>query len=119
MSDQPNQQIPHPPQSPAVIPVAESIHVMVRNRKQLLFDDDVKALTSKNDTGIFDVLPEHSNFISVLKESIKLHKMDGTEQVIPLQNGLIKVKDSGVKCYIDLLTQVANKEEMEAVSEKT
>lgn len=105
MSDQqiPNQQ-PHPVQNPEPQQVLDRIHVMVRNRRQLLFDDTVKAVTSVNDTGIFDILPEHSNFISVLKEYIKIHKMDGTEQVIPLRNGVIKVKDSGVKCYIDLLT---------------
>lgn len=115
MSDQLTNQIPHPSQPPAVAPVADHIHVMVRNRKQLLFDDDVKAVTSKNDTGIFDVLPEHSNFISVLKESITIHKLDGTELVIPLQNGLIKVKDSSIKCYIDLLTADINKVQPNAV----
>lgn len=104
----PTQQ-PHPVQNPGPAPVLDKIHVMVRNRRQLLFDDTVKAVTSVNDTGVFDILPEHSNFISVLKEYIKLHKLDGTEQIIPLQNGVIKVKDSGVKCYIDLLTAEPNK----------
>lgn len=106
MADQPiNQQTTHPIEQPtAPAPVLDHIHVMVRNRKQLLFEGDVKAVTSKNDTGVFDILPEHSNFISVLKESITLHKMDGTEQKIALNNGVIKVKDSGVRIYIDLLT---------------
>lgn len=110
MSDTPIQQPPHQSQPPQVAPVAsDKIHVMVRNRSRLLFDDFVKAVTSKNDTGIFDILPEHSNFISVLRESITLHKIDGTEQVIPLQNGVIKVKDNGIRCYIDLLTAEGNK----------
>ncbi len=99
-----------PPEAPVEHVALDKIHVMIRNRRQLLFDDDVKAVTSKNDTGIFDVLPEHSNFISVLKEAITLHKIDGTEEVIPLKNGVMKVKDSGVKCYIDLLTTVITPE---------
>jgi F0F1-type ATP synthase epsilon subunit len=103
MSDQTNQPVqPATTQEPK--PILDRIHVMVRNRRQVLFDDDVKALTSKNDTGVFDILPEHSNFISVMKEAITLHKLDGTEQVITLKNGLIKVKNSSVRCYIDLLT---------------
>ena len=104
----PTQTIPQPTASevPVQNVALDKIHVMIRNRRVLLFDDDVKAVTSKNDTGIFDVLPEHSNFISVLKESITLHKMDGTEEVIQLKNGVMKVKDSNVKCYIDLLTTV-------------
>jgi hypothetical protein len=122
MEDPNKPQEPQQPVQPAPPPIASSdapiqkivsdrIHVMVRNRRQILFDDDVKAVTSINDTGLFDVLPEHSNFISVLKDSIKLHKMDGTEEVITLKNGVMKVKDSGVKCYIDLLTTVINQEE--------
>jgi F0F1-type ATP synthase epsilon subunit len=112
MADQPIQPTPiqsGPTSTPSPQPVPDRIHVMVRNRRQLVFEDDVKAITSKNDTGVFDVLPEHSNFISVLKESITLHKLDGTKQVITLQNGLIKVKNSSVKCYIDLLSAEINK----------
>lgn len=115
MPDQPNQQVPHQVQPPTVEPVADRIHVMVRNRKLVLFDDDVRAVTSKNDTGVFDVLPEHSNFISVLRDSITIHKLDGTEQVIQLQNGIIKVKNSSIKCYIDLLTAAINKVQTNAV----
>ena len=107
---QPTQQTTAP-EVPVQHVALDKIHVMIRNRRTLLFDDDVRAVTSKNDTGIFDVLPEHSNFISVLKESITLHKMDGTEEVIQLKNGVMKVKDSNVKCYIDLLTTVINAED--------
>lgn len=107
MADTLNTQ-PQPTITPRAIPVSDHIKVVIRNRKQVLFDDTVKALTSQNDTGIFDILPEHSNFISVLKDSITLHKIDGTKEKIPLQNGVIKVKDCDVHCYIDLLTTGAN-----------
>jgi len=58
---QPTQQ-PHAAPASVAQPSAEKIHVTVRNRTRVLFDGDVKAVTSKNDTGIFDILPEHSNF---------------------------------------------------------
>jgi hypothetical protein len=112
---QPNQQVPHQVQPPAATPALDKIHVMIRNRRQVIFNDDIKALTSKNDTGVFDILPEHSNFISVLKDEITLHKLDGTKQIIPLKNGIIKVKDTGVKCYIDLLTVDTSKLQANAV----
>lgn len=82
----------------------DRIRVTVRNRKKIIFDDYVTALTSRNDSGTFDVLPEHSNFISVLRDSITLHLVDGRKIKILLKNGLIKVKDNAIKCYIDLLT---------------
>lgn len=87
---------------------AEKIHVTVRNRTQILFSDDVKSLTSKNDTGIFDILPEHSNFISLIGGSLIIGKMDGQKQEIPVRNGVIKVKDNAIYCYIDLISKEAN-----------
>ena len=83
----------------------ETIHVIIRNRTQILFDDEVKSVTSKNDTGIFDVLPEHTNFISLITSPLVLGKVDGKKQEIVFQNGLIKVKDNAVFCYVDLLSK--------------
>lgn len=83
---------------------SEKIHLLIRNRVQLLFDEDVKSVTSKNDTGIFDVLPEHANFISIIKSPLIIGKLDGKKQEINFENGIIKVKDNAVFCYIDLLS---------------
>ena len=82
-----------------------TIHVTVRNRNQILFNDDVKSVTSKNDTGTFDILPEHSNFISLIASPLVLGKVDGKKQEIAFQKGLLKVKDNAVFCYIDLLSK--------------
>ena len=87
---------------------AEKIHVTVRNRTQLLFNDNVKSLTSKNDTGTFDILPEHANFISLIGGSLIIRKLDGQKQEIPVRNGVIKVKDNAIYCYIDLISKEAN-----------
>jgi len=85
----------------------ETIHVIVRNRTQILFDGDVKSVTSKNDTGLFDILPEHTNFISIITSPLILGKIDGQKQQIFFQNGLIKVKDNSIFCYIDLISSEA------------
>lgn len=71
----------------------------------ILFDDYVKAVTSKNDTGVFDVLPTHSNFISLITSPLILRKLDGQKQEITFNNGIIKVKDNAIHCYIDLLAK--------------
>lgn len=105
---QPTQPVQQQPDQLVDSTAAEKIHVVVRNRTQILFDDDVKSLTSKNDTGIFDILPEHSNFISLIGGSLILGKMDGQKQIIPVRNGVIKVKDNAIYCYIDLISKEAN-----------
>jgi len=86
-------------------PPGEKIRVTVRNRTQILFDDYVKSLSSKNDTGVFDILPEHSNFISLISSPLILRKIDGHKQEITFNNGLIKVKDNAIHCYVDLLSK--------------
>jgi len=59
------------------------------------FDGDVKAVTSKNDTGIFDILPEHSNFISLITSPLTIRTLDGKKTRKSLEMH-IKVKDNGV-----------------------
>jgi F0F1-type ATP synthase epsilon subunit len=84
-------------------PADVKIKVTVRNRMAILFDDYVKAVTSKNDTGEFDILPEHSNFISLITSPLILRKLDGQKQEIKFSSGIIKVKDNAIYCYVDLL----------------
>ena len=99
-----------PTQQPNVAPVIpnpspDKIHVTVRNRTRILFDKEVKSVTSKNDTGVFDILPEHSNFISLISSPLILRTLDGKKQEITFKNGLIKVKDNAIHCYVDLLAK--------------
>jgi len=88
---------------PPINEYKETIHVTVRNRIQVLFNDEAKAVTSKNDTGTFDVLPEHSNFICLISSPLVIRKTNGQKQEITFKNGLLKVKDNAVHCYVDLL----------------
>jgi F0F1-type ATP synthase epsilon subunit len=105
MADIPNQsQSAQTPQPATPQLVADKVHVVIRNRQTVLFEGDVKAISSKNDTGIFDVLPEHTNFISLINESITVHLLDGSKQTFQLQNGVMKVKEYAVHCYVDLLS---------------
>jgi len=98
---QPTNQTP----TPATNPDSEKIKVTVRNRTAILFTDYVKSVTSKNDTGVFDVLPTHSNFISLISSPLILRKLDGQKQEITFDNGLLKVKDNVIHCYVDLIAK--------------
>jgi ATP synthase delta/epsilon subunit-like protein len=108
MADQPisnqTQQAASSQKAPGVDPAVVKIHVTVRNRTMILFSDDVKSVTSRNDSGLFDVLPEHSNFISLITSPLIIGKMDGSKKELTFSNGIIKVKDNAVYCYIDLLS---------------
>jgi F0F1-type ATP synthase epsilon subunit len=84
---------------------AEKIHLIVRNRTQILFNENVKSVSSRNDTGVFDVLPEHANFISLITSPLSIRRLNGQKHEITFANGLLKVKDNEVRCYIDLISK--------------
>lgn len=79
------------------------VHFIMRNRNKVLMDEDIWSITSVNDKGVFDILPQHANFISLIQKFITVHKLDGTENTTNINNGVLKVRDNTINCYIDIL----------------
>ncbi len=77
------------------------IHVNIRNKDQVFFDGEVNALSSYNDVGLFDILPMHENFISLIKDKIILHNKEANKE-LKIKQGLLRVKDSKVNIYLGL-----------------
>ena len=100
---QPAQQNATQPETTTKNTSSEKIHLTVRNRVRVLFEQDVQSVTSTNDTGIFDILPEHANFISLITSPLIIRKLDGQKYEIPFTKGLLRVKDNAVFCYVDLM----------------
>ncbi|HVZ11977.1 MAG TPA: hypothetical protein VG965_03015 [Patescibacteria group bacterium] len=91
-----------PPQ-PAVDPKSKQlIHVTVRDKNGILVNDDVRAVTSYNDVGLFDVLPWHTNFISLIRQKLVLHKKDATNKEMKVGLGLLMVTDNEIHVYLGL-----------------
>ena len=78
------------------------ISAVVRDRSGVVFDDQIRGVTAYNDRGMFDVLPVHSNFISVLRKKLVLHKTDGSKQEIHLDSGVIRVLTGKIEAFIGL-----------------
>lgn len=82
--------------------MANLLNLVVRNKQGILYNDKVEAVSSKNDKGIFDILPEHQNFISIIKDNIIIHKKINENQEIKLENGVLRVYENKVNIYIGL-----------------
>ena len=76
------------------------LHVFIRNREKVLFDEDVQSISSRNEKGIFDILPLHSNFISLVEQRLILQRTDGTKNEIQVSNGILRVSENRVEVYI-------------------
>jgi F0F1-type ATP synthase epsilon subunit len=88
---------------PSLEESATAIHVIVRDRLKVIYETDATAVTTYNETGLFDVLPQHANFISIIEKSIVVHTVDGKKTTISIDNGLVKVKSNTIHFYVNLL----------------
>ena len=77
------------------------IGVTIKNRDNILFDGPVTAITTYNDMGLFDVMPMHENFISLIKNKIILHNLDAKKE-FKINQGIIKIKNNKVDIYLDV-----------------
>jgi F0F1-type ATP synthase epsilon subunit len=78
-----------------------SLHLIIRTRQDMLYEGNVKAVSSINDTGPFDVLAHHAFFISVIQKQITVHEVDGTNRQIEITNGIMHVENEIVHVYLD------------------
>jgi len=83
------------------MPNIPSLTVVVRNREKVLYSGNAYALSSVNDRGIFDILPSHENFISLIKEKVIIHKTQKDEKEIQIENGIVRVYKDNVYIYVN------------------
>lgn len=76
------------------------INVVIRSREKILLDEKVNSVTSYNDKGVFDVLYEHENFISLIKQSVIIHREGMEDQEIKINNGIMRVYQNNVHLYL-------------------
>lgn len=80
----------------------QEIHVIIKSPETIYFDGVVKAITSSNEKGIFDILPSHENFISIITTEIILHLKDNQEKKVKIEKGIIKTLDDKVQIFLGI-----------------
>ncbi|MDP3778511.1 MAG: hypothetical protein Q8R30_00500 [bacterium] len=83
----------------------QTLTAEVRDRNNLLFQGHVEAVSSYNDKGLFDVLPQHANFISLIKKLIIIHISKTEEKKFEIESGMLKVRDNNIEIYLGILRQ--------------
>ena len=79
-----------------------SLRVYIRDADKILFDGEVKAISFTNEMGVFDILPLHQNFISIVKEKLILHHQEGRKEEINIGGGVIKVYKNSVNVFLGI-----------------
>ncbi len=81
---------------------ANEISVIIYGLESILYEGKVKALSSVNDKGKFDILANHANFISLIKDKIILHERTGKKKEFILKKGVLKIVSDQVRVFLGL-----------------
>ncbi|PIV01185.1 hypothetical protein COS55_02365 [Candidatus Shapirobacteria bacterium CG03_land_8_20_14_0_80_40_19] len=84
----------------------ELLSLTVRTRDKVLFEGEAKSVTSTNEIGVFSVLPQHANFISVIKEFLTVTKSSGEKVTFQTKTGLLKIWENEAHVFLDVLEPV-------------
>ena len=78
-----------------------SLTVVVRNKDKILYSGQAYAVSGVNDRGIFDILPQHESFISLIKDKITVRKSPREKQEIQIENGILRNYKDKVYIYVN------------------
>jgi F0F1-type ATP synthase epsilon subunit len=82
---------------------------LIRDRERILYKGKALSLTTVNDQGLFDILPNHSNFISIIKDKLDILSPDGKTLSVPVTRAILKVFEGDVKVYLGIFSSISKK----------
>lgn len=81
---------------------ATSIFVKVYSPFQVYFNEEAESISAENDTGPFDILPRHHNFITLLNPCELDIKAQKGNKRIKITRGVMHVRNNKVTVFLDV-----------------
>jgi F0F1-type ATP synthase epsilon subunit len=97
-----NQQLPANTKSKAGEGKPPKLYIYMRSRNEEYFRGEATSLTSVNETGEFDILSYHANFITMVKDFVIIDKGLETENKIEIESGVLSVLGDKIDIYVGL-----------------
>lgn len=79
-----------------------SMHIKVYAPFRTYFDGEAKSISAVNDTGPFDILPQHHRFMTILNAGDIVVQTERGEEKIPITHGIMHVKEDKVIVFLDV-----------------
>lgn len=77
------------------------LQVKVFSRSETFFEGNARTLSARNDTGPFDILPQHHNFITLLQPgTLSIRVDEGEVQEFEIEGGLMRVKSDIITIFL-------------------
>jgi F0F1-type ATP synthase epsilon subunit len=79
-----------------------SVHIRVASPFKTYFDEDALSISAENETGPFDILPQHHNFITLLNACEIIVRTDHGEFRIQISGGIMHVKADQIVVFLNV-----------------
>lgn len=83
-------------------PSSEIINISVLSPEETLYSGEARALTCHNEDGDFDVLPLHTNFISLIDKYVIIHMPSGDNKKITIGKALMKAIENNITILLNI-----------------
>ena len=70
---------------------------------QVYFEGEATSISAVNDTGPFDILPRHKNFLCMLVPcAMTIRPLEGPERTVKIHRALLHVKEDTIVVFMDV-----------------
>lgn len=84
-------------------PKNQVLQVKITSPKEIIFQGETLSVSSKNSHGVFDILPLHANFITLIEnEPIVIRNTQKESQSFIFPVAIIYARDNRVDIYTDI-----------------
>lgn len=80
----------------------DTVYVKVYAPSKVYFEGEANSISADNQTGRFDILPHHHNFITLLVPCEVVVQTPTHEEKIRIQNGIMHVKADKIIVFLDV-----------------
>ena len=88
--------------SKAKAPIAHDMHIKLYSPFRTYFDDRALSLSAVNDTGPFDILPGHRNFMTLVSPCEVVIRTEAGESKIKIARAVMHVKANDIVVFLDV-----------------
>ena len=83
-------------------PQAHDMHIKLYSPFHTYFDDRALSLSAVNDTGPFDILPGHRNFMTLVSPCEVVIRTESGENKIKIARAVMHVKANDIVVFLDV-----------------
>ncbi|MBI4079117.1 MAG: hypothetical protein HY429_02355 [Candidatus Levybacteria bacterium] len=76
--------------------------VNIKSPEEIFFQGEADAISSVNEAGNFDVLPLHTNFISLIQKTLVIYQQGQKLKEMQIEAGIIKVTNNNVNIFLGI-----------------